>query len=147
MKRSMYARLRILPVIVLVAGLTSCGALEGIKLPLVSRQAATDAQQRVELPTIVAVMPFANATQQKDAAERMRKSFYNAFSSTSYVDVELTDVDEGIVRLERSAGKNAANMKPQEVCQAIGCDGLLFGKVTDYQKIFGGVYSRLRAEA
>jgi hypothetical protein len=138
--------LRILAAVAVGASLASCGALEGIKIPGVSHLAATKTQQPAELPTVVAVMPFANGTQVKDAADRMRKSFYNAFSSAPYVDVELADVDEGIVRLEKSTGGKAADMKPQEICQVVGCDALLFGKVTDYQKVFGGVYSRLRAE-
>jgi hypothetical protein len=130
-----------------VGGLASCGVLDEVKVPKFLREAATKKQPQAELPTIIAVMPFANETQENDAAERMRKSFYNAFSSTSYVDVELTDVDEGIARLERSTGKNAANLTPQEICQAIGCDGLVFGKLTDYQKTYGGVYSRLHVDA
>jgi hypothetical protein len=148
---NLYSRLGILPLTVLVAGLASCTVLEEIKetvrIPGISRLSGKEEQKKVELPSVVAVMPFANETQEIDAAERMRKSFYNFFSSTPYVDVELADVDEGIVRLERSTGRNTATMKPQEICQAIGCDGLVFGKVTDYQKTFGGVYSRLRAEA
>jgi hypothetical protein len=150
MKRSLYSRLGIVPAIVLAAGLVSCGVLqeikETVKLPGLSRKADAEAQQKIELPTVVAVMPFENATQQKDAAERMRKSFYNFFSSVPYVDVELVAVDDGIAQLEKATGRKAADMKPQEICQAIGCDGLLFGKVTDYQKTFGGVYSRLYAE-
>src|SRR5512139_1273765 len=146
MSRFTYTRLGILPVIVLVAGLASCGVFDQIKLPNVIGQAAAQAQEKVELPTVVAVMPFANETQVKDAAGRMRKGFYNFFSSAPYVDVELQDVDEGIMRLEESTGRKVADMKPQEICQAIGCDGLLFGKVTDYQKTFGGVYSRLHAD-
>ena len=146
MSRLTYTRVGILPVIVLVAGLASCGVLEQIKLPNVLSQAGTQAQEKVELPTVVAVMPFANETQVKDAAERMRKGFYNFFSSAPYVDVELQDVDEGITRLEESTGRKVADMKPQEICQAIGCDGLLFGRVMDYEKTFGGVYSRLHAD-
>jgi hypothetical protein len=151
MERNIHPRLRILLVLALVAGLASCAVLEEIRLPEFKtpdtpREAKTETEKRVELPTIVAVMPFANETQAKDAADRVRKSFYNFFSSAPYVDIELAAVDEGIVRLERSTGRSTANMKPQEICQAIGCDGLLFGRVTDYQKTFGGVYSRLRAE-
>jgi hypothetical protein len=144
------SHLSILPLTVLVAGLASCGVLEEVKqtvkIPGLSRKADAEEQKKAELPTVVAVMPFENATQEKDAAERMRKSFYNFFSSVPYVDVELTTVDDGIARLEKSPGKQAADLTPQEICQAIGCDGLLFGKVTDYQKSFGGLYSRLHAE-
>ena len=146
MKPNTHLRLRALTLLALVAGLASCAVLEEIKIPTIPREASSEARQPVELPTIIAVMPFANDTQQKNAAERLRKSFYNVFSSAPYVDIELSTIDEGILTLERGTGRKAVDMKPQEICQAIGCDGLLFGKVTDYQKTFGGVYSRLRAE-
>jgi hypothetical protein len=146
MGRKIHQSLRILPAVVLVAGLASCGVLEEFKLSDISRQTEKAAQPQVELPTIIAVMPFANETKEKDAAERLRKSFYNVFSSAPYVDIELATIDEGIVGLEKRTGRHVADMKPQEICQTVGCDGLLFGKVTDYQRDFGGVYSRLRAE-
>lgn len=124
--------------------LASCGGmLPGIPKP---DAAQVTEGKRIELPTVVAVMPFTNETQVVDAADRARKSLYNFFSSAPYVDVELAVVDEGIARLERSTGRSVAKLRPQEICQEVGCDGLLFGKVTDYQKTFGGVYSRLRAE-
>lgn len=140
--------LRILPVLALAGSLMSCGGgAQGLQAPVVERDAKPAARQQVDLPSIVAVMPFGNDTQEKGAAERMRKAVYNLFSSVPYVDVELAAVDEGIVRLERSTGASVVNARPQEICRAIGCDGLLFGRVTDYQRSYAGVYSRLRAEA
>lgn len=146
-ERSFPSCLRILPVVVLAASIASCGGPQGLHKPDISREVGAEARQQAELPTIVAVMPFGNETQHKDAAERVRKGLYNSFSSAPYVDVELAVVDEGIVRLERSTGRNVVNVTPQEICQAIGCDGLLFGKVTDYERTYAGLYSRLRAEA
>jgi hypothetical protein len=141
-------RFGILPVVALAASLTSCAGVPGsIQGPAVSPDVKVDARRQAELPTIVAVMPFENQTQEKEAAARVRKGFYNFFSSTPYVDVELAVVDEQIVRLERNAGRNAVDMRPQQICQQIGCDGLLFGRVTDYQRTYAGLYSRLRAEA
>jgi hypothetical protein len=131
----------------LAAGIASCGGLPGLQKPDIAREAGAQAQPQAELPTIVAVMPFVNETQEKDAAERVRKGFYNFLNSTPYVTVELAVVDEGIVRLEKSTGTNVANARAQEICQAIACDGLVFGKVTDYQRTYAGVYSRLRVEA
>ena len=100
-----------------------------------------------ELPRTVAIMPFINETQERDIAPQMRKSFYNHFSSKPYRDVELTFVDEKIVSIEKSTGKGFAELTPQEVCQAIGCDGLIYGKVTDFTKIYAALYSQLGIEA
>jgi len=100
-----------------------------------------------ELPRIVAVMPFQNDTQEIGIANQVRKAFYNHFSSKPYRDVEPLIVDEKIVQLEKSAGKTILDIKPPEICQAIDCDGLIYGRVTGYTKVYAGVYSQLGVEA
>lgn len=127
-------------------GLTACqGPFPEMRLPEFGK-AKTEAKQEIALPKVVAIMPFANETEQENAADRVRKSVYNTFASAPYVDVELSTVDRGIARLETRTGMSASDMDRQAVCQEIGCNGLLFGKVLDYQKSFGGVFSRLSAE-
>ena len=117
MQRSFFSScFRILPVVVLAAGVASCGGLPGLQKPDIAREAGAQAQTQPELPTIVAVMPFVNETQEKDAAERVRKGFYNFLNSTPYVAVDLAVVDEGIVRLEKSTGTNVATARAQEIC-------------------------------
>lgn len=100
-----------------------------------------------EMPRMVAVLPFQNETQETGIANQVRRAFYNHFSSKSYTDVELNIVDEKIIHLEKSTGKNILDLKPQEICQSIGCDGLIYGKVTDYKKVYAAVYSQLGVEA
>jgi hypothetical protein len=100
-----------------------------------------------ELPRMVAVMPFQNETNETGIANQVRRAFYNHFSSKPYTDVELNIVDEKIIHLEKSTGKNILDLKPQEICQAIGCDGLIYGKVTDYKKVYAVAYSQLGVEA
>ncbi|MEW6674995.1 MAG: GNA1162 family protein [Nitrospirota bacterium] len=100
-----------------------------------------------ELPRVVAVMPFQNDTQEIGVANQVRRAFYNHFSSKPYRDVELALIDEKIVHLEKSTGKGILDLKPQEVCQAMGCDGLIYGRITDYKKVYAGVYSQLGVEA
>uniref|UniRef100_A0A7C4EKR0 Tetratricopeptide repeat protein n=1 Tax=Thermodesulfovibrio aggregans TaxID=86166 RepID=A0A7C4EKR0_9BACT len=100
-----------------------------------------------ELPKTVAVLPFENKTEEKGIANQVRKSFYNHFSSKPYRDIELSIVDEKIIQLERQTGKSILEIPPQEVCRALGCDGLIYGKVTDYKKIYAVAYSQLGIEA
>jgi hypothetical protein len=116
-------------------------------MPEPPRETATETPEKIQLPTIVAIMPFQNQTAENDAAERIRKEISNLFSSKPYVDIEPSVIDEKIVTLERDGGRSVYDLKPQEVCQAIGCDGLIFGKVTSYEKIYTGVYSQLSAAA
>jgi hypothetical protein len=100
-----------------------------------------------ELPGIVAVMPFQNDTKEIGIANQVRRAFYNHFSSKPYRDIELAVVDEKIVHLEKSSGKNILDLKPAEICAPIGCNGLIYGKVTDYTKVYAGLYSQLGVEA
>jgi len=100
-----------------------------------------------DMPRMVAVLPFQNETQETGIANQVRRAFYNHFSSKPYTDVELNIVDEKIIHLEKSTGKNILDLKPQEICQSIGCDGLIYGRVTDYKKVYAAVYSQLGVEA
>jgi hypothetical protein len=100
-----------------------------------------------EMPRMVAVLPFQNETQETGIANQVRRAFYNHFSSKPYTDVELNIVDEKIIHLEKSTGKNILDLKPHEICQSIGCDGLIYGRVTDYKKVYAVAYSQLGVEA
>jgi hypothetical protein len=99
-----------------------------------------------DLPRVVAVMPFQNESDEPAIASQVRKTFYNHFSSKPYRAIKLPLVDEKIVQLEKSTGKRVIDLKPQEIGQAIECDGLLYGNITDYKKIFAAVYSQLGLE-
>ncbi|HCZ11487.1 MAG TPA: hypothetical protein DHV16_04380 [Nitrospiraceae bacterium] len=100
-----------------------------------------------DMPRTVAVMPFQNDTKEIGIANQVRRAFYNHFSSKPYRDVELGIVDEKIVHLEKSSGKSILDIKPAEICGPIGCNGLVYGKVTDYTKVYAGLYSQLGVEA
>jgi len=121
----------------------ACAPAEEIK----KDTAETPAISEEDLPKIVAVLPFQNETKEIGIANQTRRAFYNHFSSKPYRDVELSIVDEKIVHLEKSSGKSILDLKPQEICQSIGCDGLIYGKVTEYTKTYAVAYSQLGVEA
>lgn len=99
------------------------------------------------LPRIVTILPFQNETNEKGIANQVRTAFYNHFSSKTYKDVELSLVDEKAVQLERSTEKSILDLDPQTISQDMACDGLVYGKVTDYVKVYAAVYSQLGVEA
>ncbi|MCX5808209.1 MAG: hypothetical protein NTX36_02345 [Proteobacteria bacterium] len=103
--------------------------------------------QAGNLPKIVAIMPFQNETEEKGIENQVRKAFYNHFSSKPYQDVELPLVDEKIIHLEKSTGKNIQEISPGDICAATGCDGIIYGRVTDFKKIYAAVYSQFSVEA
>lgn len=100
-----------------------------------------------ELPRQVAVLPFINETDEQGLETVVRRNFANHLSSKSFQDVKLPIVDEKLVHFEKSSGKPATGATVPELAAALGVDGLLFGKVTDYKKVYAGVYSQLRVEA
>lgn len=98
-----------------------------------------------DYPRVVAILPFEN--ENLDIAENLRKTFYNHFSGKNYTNVELPLVDEKIYQLEKVKGKSYKDISPREICEAIECDGVIYGKITDFQKIYAVAYSQLGIEA
>jgi hypothetical protein len=125
--------------------------LTALAFPALYAQAKADSPElsvdKSTLPRIIAIMPFQNDTEEKELAEKVRKSFYNHFSSKPYTDIELSVVDEKVFQLEKSSGKNVVNLNPKDVCGAIGCEGIIYGKVIDFRKVFAIVYSQFAMEA
>ena len=135
--------LSVLSILFVLIFLSSCAPTGEIKKDTPEAQAIAEE----ELPRIVAVLPFQNDTEERGIANQVRKAFYNHFSSKPYRDIEPSIVDEKIVHLEKSTGKTVLELKPAEVCQSLGCDGLVYGKVTDYKKVYAVAYSQLGVEA
>jgi hypothetical protein len=100
-----------------------------------------------DLPRRVAILPFANGTDEAGLETVVRRNFANHFSSKNYLDLKLPVVDEKLVLFEKSSGKKVEQATPQELSAALAADGLLYGKVTGYNKIYAGVYSQLAVEA
>ncbi|MBI1811662.1 MAG: tetratricopeptide repeat protein [Nitrospirae bacterium] len=123
--------------------LSSCAPTQEIKKDTPEAQAVAEE----ELPRIVAVLPFQNDTEERGIANQVRKAFYNHFSSKPYRDIEPSILDEKIVHLEKATGKTVLELKPAEVCQSLGCDGLVYGRITDFKKVYAAVYSQLGVEA
>lgn len=103
--------------------------------------------QDEDLPRQVAILPFANDTNEPGMDAVVRRNFANHLSSKAYLDTKIPVIDEKLIHLEKSSGKTFQQASPQELSATLGADGLLYGKVTDYQKVYAGVYSQLGVEA
>ena len=99
------------------------------------------------LPRVVAVLPFQGTIDEPGLTGMVRKSFYNHFSSKPYRDVELATVDAKVVQLEKATGMKIADIPPKDISDAIGCDGLIYGRIINYKKTFALVYSQFAIEA
>ena len=100
-----------------------------------------------DFPHTIAILPFGNETVEPGIEQAVRRNFANHFSAKPYRDMKLQVVDEKLTRFEQTTGKKTSEATPQELAQALGCDGLIYGRVTDFQWIYAGVYSRIGVEA
>ena len=100
-----------------------------------------------EFPRTVAILPFGNETKEAGVEQVVRRSFANHFSAKPYRDMKLPVVDEKLTRFQQRSGKKATEATPAELAQALGAEGLVYGRVTDFQWIYAGVYSQLGVEA
>ncbi|MHC4269254.1 MAG: GNA1162 family protein [Planctomycetota bacterium] len=94
-----------------------------------------------ELPKTVAILPFTNKTSNPDAAEAVRKMFYNFFSSLRYYDTEPYKVDSELK--ERGLYEKIVSGKEvslQELGNILEVDAVISGEVTSFGKTFALLY-------
>lgn len=98
-------------------------------------------------PRTVAVLPFSNDTEEIGISGQIRKSFFNHFSSKPFDTLKLQPVDEKIARLEKTTGKTVLDIPPKDISDSLGADGLIYGRVTGFTKVYAVAYSQMGAEA
>lgn len=109
--------------------------------------AALKAVTAGEYPRRVAILPFGNDTDEPAISPQVRKSFSNHFSSKPFIKIDPSVVDEKTVQLEKSSGKSVFDLPPADAARAIGADGIIYGRVTDYKKVYAVAYSQMGVEA
>lgn len=95
------------------------------------------------LPSRVAILPFNNKTSYPEAAVKVRRIFYNYFSSLNYRDTELYTIDSVFEEnnwLDLIA--NEEELPWQEVCQALNVDGFITGTVREFGKMYAVLYAQ-----
>jgi len=98
-------------------------------------------------PRTVAVLPFIDVSKSKKGTETVRKHFYNHFSSLPFKDMEIFRVDH----LLRKAGLTDPDVihktTPQKLGEILNVDAVVFGTISNFDKIFAVVYSQVSAGA
>ncbi|MEI6205465.1 MAG: GNA1162 family protein [Desulfuromonadales bacterium] len=100
-----------------------------------------------DFPRQIVILPFGNEANEPGLEAVVRRNFANHFSSKNYLDMKLPVADEKLVHFEKATGKKINDANQKELSEALGVDGLLYGNVTDYKKIYAGIYSQLGVEA
>jgi hypothetical protein len=98
-------------------------------------------------PRTVAVLPFVNQARSQAGSEAVRRGFYNHFSSMPFKDMELYRVDNLLRKagLEDPAVINKTS--PQEIGRILNVDAVVFGTISDFDKLFLVLYSNVSVGA
>ncbi len=115
--------------------------------PAVNPDSMTVTSNAKHLPSVIAILPFDNATDEPGIAEEARRAFYNHFSSKPYSDIELLAIDDKILSMARVQPGKPGILDFGSLCQSLGCTGVITGRVTEFNRIYAGVYSELAATA
>jgi parallel beta-helix repeat protein len=98
-------------------------------------------------PRTVAVLPFLNKARSQKGSEAVRRGFYNHFSSLPFKDMELYRIDELLRKagLEDPAVINQT--PPQELGKILNVDAVIYGVISDFDKLFAVIYSNVSVGA
>lgn len=98
-------------------------------------------------PQTIAVLPFVNSAKSQQGSEEVRKGFYNHFSSLPYKSMKLYSVDN----ILRKAGLTDAEIinktPPKDLGRILGVDAVIYGDISDFDKLFAVVYSSVSVGA
>ena len=124
--------------------LCSCGA----RIPFIKD--SDDTAQRVihtNPPKSIAILPFGNKTEQEDIDKFVRTAFYSQLSAQPYKDIELNDVDERLKRYHLMNYDKLSDVSPKKLGQILSCDAVVIGEVTEFQRVYAGLYSQMAVGA
>ena len=124
--------------------LCSCGA----KLPFVKDDDAAD--EKVKLrnpPKSIAVLPFGNKTEVEDLDEFVRATLYSHLAPHPYKDIELHEVDRKLKRYNLINYEKFNHASAKRLGRILRCDAVVIGEVTEFQRMYAGVYSQMAVGA
>ncbi len=132
--------------IVLVVLLAGCAGKNPLNLPperidepSFGGKSELDPEIQKHMPSRVAVLPFVNQSESAAAAPTVRRSFYNHFSAKNFEDVELTVVDAKLAAAGLADPATLETTDPRKLGELLGVDGLVFGRIDSFDRIYAGV--------
>ena len=98
-------------------------------------------------PQTVAVLPFLNRTDKKEAFDIVRKSFHGHFSTLNYTAVPLHKIDHALRQAGLDTADKVAATPAPKLREIVKADALVQGEITHYDRIYAGVYSQVAVGA
>ncbi|MBN2255485.1 MAG: DUF799 family lipoprotein [Deltaproteobacteria bacterium] len=98
-------------------------------------------------PVSIAVIPFTDESRSQKGTETVRKYFYNHFSSLPFKDMELHRVDYLLRKAGLTDPEVIRKTKPQELGKILNVDAVVYGSISNFDKIFAVIYSQVAVGA
>jgi hypothetical protein len=109
---------------------------------------AADPFMKKNMPRTVAVLPFVNEAESQKGSDEVRRGFYNHFSSLPFTDMQLQRVDSLLRKADLMDDPKAlAKKTPQELGKVLGVDAVVYGTVSNFDKLFLALYSQVSVGA
>lgn len=101
-----------------------------------------------DLPRTLALLPLVPPADDKEnAAKVLGNMIYGAVSTTPYDVLKPQVVEERLARAGIADPKAAAAKSPAELGKILGVDGIVYGEMTHYDRLYLAVYSQVAAGA
>ena len=146
---------RICGVIAVLIVVALCGCVVATKNTAVSPQIRDifegtykiDPYMEKHKPLTIAILPFTDKSKSRKGTETVRRYFYNHFSSLPFKDMELYRVDHLLRKAGLTDPDVIKNKKPQELGKILNVDAVVYGSISDFDKIFAVIYSQVAVGA
>lgn len=98
-----------------------------------------------ELPRTIAVLPFKPLPEKEEQARVLTSMIYGALSATPYDVLKLQVVEERLARAGLADPAVANAKPPAELAKVLGVEGIVYGELTHWDRIYLAVYSQVAA--
>ncbi|HVO67454.1 MAG TPA: GNA1162 family protein [Syntrophales bacterium] len=98
-------------------------------------------------PRTVAVLPFMNEAKSQLGSDEVRRGFYNHLSSLPYKAMKLYTTDNILRKAGLTDTETISKTSPQDLGKILGVDAVIYGSISDFDKLFVVVYSSVSVGA
>jgi hypothetical protein len=106
-----------------------------------------DPYMKDHIPKSIAVLPFVDLSKSKEGFDVIRRGFYNHFSSLPYTDMEIYKIDSLLAKAGLTDAEAIRKTSPQELGRILGVDAVVFGEISNFDKLFLVIYSQVSVGA
>jgi len=106
-----------------------------------------DPYMETHRPVTIAILPFKDNSRDRAGAVAVRKGFYNHFSSLPFKDLQMQRVDNLLSKANLSDPEVIYKTSPQELGKILNVDAVVFGEISNFDKLFAVMYSQVSVGA